>query len=83
MASLDQHRGYVQKHYAEVQQYRPTEYVPKHQACGYQVLREPLWNRGKMLSLETPLAPASRLTLRPPPSSQACPLLPRSASPGT
>lgn len=45
-ASLDQHRGYAQSRYGEVQQYRNTEYVPKSSACGYQVLREPTWNKG-------------------------------------
>lgn len=47
-ASLDQHRGYAQNHYGEVQQYRTTEYVPKSSACGYQVLREPVWNKGML-----------------------------------
>lgn len=46
MTSLDQLRGYSQDHYGEVQQYRNTEYVPKTSACGYQVLREPRWNKG-------------------------------------
>ncbi|KAM0335682.1 hypothetical protein ACHAQA_000731 [Verticillium albo-atrum] len=45
-AALDQHRGYAQNHYGEVQQYRSTDYVPKSSACGYQVLREPSWNKG-------------------------------------
>ncbi|KAG7116257.1 NADP-dependent malic enzyme like protein [Verticillium longisporum] len=45
-AALDQHRGYAQNHYGEVQQYRSTDYVPKSSACGYQVLREPAWNKG-------------------------------------
>lgn len=44
--SLDQHRGYNQKTYGEVQQHRATEYVPESQAAAYQVLREPSWNRG-------------------------------------
>lgn len=47
MASLDQLRGYSQEHYGEVQQYSNTEYVPKNLAAGYQVLREPTWNKGK------------------------------------
>lgn len=50
MASLDSLRGYSQSHFGEVQQYRPTEYVSKSSACGYQVLREPAWNKGKSLS---------------------------------
>jgi malate dehydrogenase (oxaloacetate-decarboxylating)(NADP+) len=45
-ASLDQHRGYAQDHFAEVHQDRETEYVDESMAAGYQVLREPLWNKG-------------------------------------
>lgn len=47
MANLDQHRGYVQNHSGEVKQYRTTEYIPESQAAGYQVIREPFWNKGK------------------------------------
>jgi malate dehydrogenase (oxaloacetate-decarboxylating)(NADP+) len=50
MASLDQLRGYAQNHYGEVQQYTMTEYVPKSQAAGYQLLREPMWNTGMLSS---------------------------------
>lgn len=46
LAQLDTLRGYSQKHFGEVQQYSNTEYVPYNQAAGYQVLREPLWNKG-------------------------------------
>lgn len=46
MAALDGLRGYAQNHYGEVQQYRSTDYVPQSAAGGYQVLREPLWNKG-------------------------------------
>ncbi|KAK6072944.1 NADP-dependent malic enzyme [Seiridium cupressi] len=46
MAALDGLRGYSQNHYGEVQQHRSTDYVPQSSACGYQVLREPLWNKG-------------------------------------
>ncbi|KAI1342003.1 NADP-dependent malic enzyme [Xylariaceae sp. FL0016] len=46
MAALDGLRGYAQDHYGEVKQYSNTEYVPKSAAAGYQVLREPLWNKG-------------------------------------
>lgn len=47
MANLDGLRGYAQDHYGEVRQYRTTEYVDESQAAGYQVLQEPLWNKGK------------------------------------
>ncbi|KAH9901874.1 NADP-dependent malic enzyme [Xylariomycetidae sp. FL2044] len=46
MAALDGLRGYAQNHYGEVHQYRTTDYVPKSSAGGYQILREPLWNKG-------------------------------------
>ncbi|KAF0326155.1 malic enzyme [Colletotrichum asianum] len=47
MASLDQHRGYAQNTFGEVQQYRNNEPLPRSQAVGYQVLKEPLWNKGQ------------------------------------
>ncbi|KAK1491960.1 malic enzyme [Colletotrichum cuscutae] len=50
MASLDQHRGYSQNTFGEVQQYRNTEYVPKTQATAFQILREPLWNKGELMA---------------------------------
>ncbi|KAK3377762.1 hypothetical protein B0H63DRAFT_397960 [Podospora didyma] len=46
MANLDTLRGYAQNHYSEVHQYATTEYVSQNQALGYQVLNEPLWNKG-------------------------------------
>jgi hypothetical protein len=48
MSQLDQLRGYAQNHYGEVHQYKSTEYVPQSQAAGYQILREPLWNKGEL-----------------------------------
>ncbi len=47
MATLDTLKGYAQNHYGEVKQYGQTEYISQNQAAGYQVLREPLWNKGK------------------------------------
>ena len=47
VSSLDVLRGYSQDHYGVVHQYRETDYVPKNQAGGYQVLREPAWNKGE------------------------------------
>lgn len=49
LAQLDTHRGYAQNHYGQVQQYAKTEYISHNQAAGYQVLREPLWNKGKLI----------------------------------
>ena len=46
ISSLDHLRDYSQDHYAVVKQYHETEYVPRSQAAGYQILREPLWNKG-------------------------------------
>lgn len=48
MASLDQHRGYAQNTFGEVQQHRNNEPMPKSEATGYQVLKEPLWNKGEL-----------------------------------
>ncbi|KAH7318596.1 malic enzyme [Stachybotrys elegans] len=45
-ASLDQHRGYAQNHFSEVQQASETDYMPESRAAGYQVLAEPMWNKG-------------------------------------
>lgn len=47
MANLDTLRGYAQNHYGEVRQYATTEYIRETQALGYQVLNEPMWNRGE------------------------------------
>jgi hypothetical protein len=52
MSALDGLRGYAQDHYGEVKQYHQTEYVPKNMAGGYQVLREPAWNKGEFQLLE-------------------------------
>ncbi len=46
LTALDQHRGYAQDHFQEVKQHRDTEYLSHTQAAGYQVIREPLWNKG-------------------------------------
>lgn len=48
MANLDTLRGYAQKNFGEVRQYAITEYISEKQALGYQVLGEPLWNKGKL-----------------------------------
>ena len=47
MAKLDTLRGYAQNNYAEVKQLCQTEYIPKPQALGYQILNEPMWNKGE------------------------------------
>lgn len=46
MAALDQHRGYAKDSFGEVKQEGTTEYLHKNHAAGYQIIREPLWNRG-------------------------------------
>jgi malate dehydrogenase (oxaloacetate-decarboxylating)(NADP+) len=46
MSALDGLRGYAQDHYGTVYQYHETEYITKNMAGGYQVLREPAWNKG-------------------------------------
>lgn len=49
MTGLDQHRGYAQDRFAEVKQDHPTEYLPETAASGYQIIREPNWNKGMSL----------------------------------
>ncbi|TAQ87876.1 hypothetical protein B7494_g3797 [Chlorociboria aeruginascens] len=44
-SALDGLRGYSQDHYGTVKQHRATDYVPRSSAGGYQVLREPAWNK--------------------------------------
>lgn len=67
MASLDQHRGYSQNTFGEVQQYRNTEYVPKTQATAFQILREPLWNKGELMAAATVSPPLTPSFVRPRP----------------
>jgi malate dehydrogenase (oxaloacetate-decarboxylating)(NADP+) len=49
-------RGYAQKAYAVVQQPHETETIPRPRARGYQLLREPAWNKG------TSFTPEERVT---------------------
>jgi hypothetical protein len=60
MAALDQHRGYAKDSHGEVKQDRHTEYLDQSQAAGYQIIREPLWNKG-MLSSSLRVAPCTIL----------------------
>lgn len=46
VAALDGLRGYAQDHYGTVTQNNTTQNIPKNMAAGYQVLREPAWNKG-------------------------------------
>ena len=46
LSALDQHRGYAQDHYGEVKQDHPTEYLSEQDAAGYQIIKEPFWNKG-------------------------------------
>lgn len=48
LTSLDQHRGYSQDRFAEVKQTQPTEYMEESAAAGYQIIREPHWNKGML-----------------------------------
>ncbi|KAE9367593.1 malic enzyme [Stipitochalara longipes BDJ] len=50
MASLDTLKGYSAEHYGTVKQYRETDYIAERNAGGYQVLREPAWNKGTSFS---------------------------------
>lgn len=62
-ASLDQHRGYVKGNFAEVHQYRTTEYVSEAEAAAYQVLREPAWNKGMISPHPSPPTQTQRSRL--------------------
>ncbi len=57
MTALDQHRGYTQDRFAEVKQSQSTEYLAETDAAGYQIIREPHWNKGMFCSL--PLSSSS------------------------
>jgi hypothetical protein len=46
MAALDTLKGYSADHYGTIKQYRETDYIAERNAGGYQVLREPAWNKG-------------------------------------
>jgi len=50
MSALDGLRGYSQDHYGTIKQYRETDYISKNNAGGMQVLREPAWNKGIVVS---------------------------------
>ncbi|KAK4148089.1 NADP-dependent malic enzyme [Dichotomopilus funicola] len=56
MANLDTLRGYSQNHYGEVHQETNTEYLGQTQALGYQVLTEPMWNKGLSFTPEQRIA---------------------------
>lgn len=56
MAALDQHRGYAKDSHGEVKQDRTTEHLAKSQAAGYQIIREPLWNKGLSFTPEERVA---------------------------
>ncbi|KAF7863044.1 hypothetical protein EAF04_007127 [Stromatinia cepivora] len=51
-SSLDHFKGYNQTNYQTVTQSRDTEYIPKYSAKGYQLLREPAWNKGTSFTPE-------------------------------
>lgn len=46
MSALDGLRGYSQDHFSKVEQQHQTQYIARNMAGGYQILREPAWNKG-------------------------------------
>ncbi|KAF7944604.1 uncharacterized protein EAE97_005237 [Botrytis byssoidea] len=51
-SSLDHLKGYSQTNYPTVTQSNETEYISEDSAKGYQVLREPAWNKGTSFTPE-------------------------------
>ncbi|KAF7887144.1 uncharacterized protein EAF02_003791 [Botrytis sinoallii] len=51
-SSLDHLKGYSQTNYPTVTQSNDTEYISQDAAKGYQVLREPAWNKGTSFTPE-------------------------------
>ncbi|KAF7956792.1 hypothetical protein EAE96_004119 [Botrytis aclada] len=51
-SSLDHLKGYNQTNYPTVTQSNDTEYISQESAKGYQVLREPAWNKGTSFTPE-------------------------------
>ncbi|QSZ31493.1 hypothetical protein DSL72_001060 [Monilinia vaccinii-corymbosi] len=51
-SSLDHLKGYQQDRYGTVKQAGETEYIDEDSARGYQVLREPAWNKGTSFTPE-------------------------------
>lgn len=47
IASFDTIRSYAQNYYAVAEQPHETEDIPRPSARGYQLLREPSWNKGE------------------------------------
>jgi malate dehydrogenase (oxaloacetate-decarboxylating)(NADP+) len=60
MAALDTLKGYSSEHYGTIKQYRETDYIAERNAGGYQVLREPAWNKGMLLTVLACPIPRSR-----------------------
>jgi malate dehydrogenase (oxaloacetate-decarboxylating)(NADP+) len=61
MAALDTLKGYSADHYGTIKQYRETDYIAERNAGGYQVLREPAWNKGTSLSFLLARVPNFRI----------------------
>jgi malate dehydrogenase (oxaloacetate-decarboxylating)(NADP+) len=60
MAALDTLKGYSAEHYGTIKQYRETDYIAERNAGGYQVLREPAWNKGTYPTMLACRVPKSR-----------------------
>ncbi|KAL5604151.1 hypothetical protein BROUX41_002138 [Berkeleyomyces rouxiae] len=66
MSSLDQFKGYMQATFPEVHQANATEYTSEAEASGYQVLREPVWNKAAFSPSSFRCITSSSILSRPP-----------------
>lgn len=86
LSALDQHRGYAQDHYGEVQQDQATQYLSEGDAAGYQIIKEPFWNKGKhghRVTVATRRLSSHLISSHRSHTSQVLPSRLRSASPRT
>ncbi|KAL1901600.1 hypothetical protein Cpir12675_000470 [Ceratocystis pirilliformis] len=83
MSSLDQFKGYMQATFPEVQQANLTQYSTEAEASGYQILREPVWNKALPLSYSSSRFISSSAVHSRPPAAAAAATISSSMFPPT